>query len=447
MTITARVLFGLVIICLVFALPISIAQSTDKSESFVPEKIVFVGEKSLFAVFNDEAVLERTLNIIAENDTNLENVTLIASPLYSMTSGDSIPNERIHFSRTDVNVLAGSTEKVTVQIKVSNQKAGTYEGYAFALYGTNNVARIDLELVLKENSAIGLLTVLVVMIIFITTFYILRYCKLTKKKNFIMSLALLSLGTGLIFTSSPFDSTINLALTSLLITPLIGYVVSILNYERDFRKKRQDLSYDYRNKMVQEDSQIIRSIIGELTIHYASYNADDWPRPSKISDEMWKKSDKVGIVSDTHASLLARYYRYLPLYNECVAKLLELGGTHADKLKTLKKDFAQIRDYFCEAETYLYNTLIYDLRLLQQTYLAEELVSFPIHTSELLRLQLIGFGIVERNANIDYRAFSEDNASKFTTKISKLFNDVYARIEISLDSFLAKLTEIEKAEK
>jgi hypothetical protein len=438
--------FGMIILGLILSTMVFTAKATDYS-SFVPNKITFIGDKGLF---NQEMNLERTLSILG-NNTAIANVTLVCSSLYGVNMSGSIPSVDISFSRNNFDVSNGTIEDVNVNLRISDQKAGVYEGHLFVLFDTSKVAEIDLQLVLNENSMLKLITsylvIATVVFIFSLTVFVLLLRKWSETQNLVASSTLIGIGIFLVLFLSPLVATANLALIATLFSPLIGYIISILNTRRDFQKKMQDLSYDYRDRMVQEDSKIIRAIIGELTIHYASFNADDWPEPSGIPDEVWKKSDKVGIIADIHTNFLARYYRYVPVYNQSVAKLLELSKNRADIQISLKKDFEEVRKIFCEMETHLYLTLAYDLGLLQQRFLAKELVSFPMHMTELLRIQLTNFKIIAgaaRYTQIDREAYSEENASKFTTQMGKLFNYTYARAEISIRSLQNKLEKTEK---
>jgi len=417
----------------------------DDYLSLFPEKITFIGEKDLF---NKVISLEQTLNILGNENTTVTNVTLVASTLYCVNTSGSIPSDKFSYSENNFNVESGSIEEVIISLEISDQKDGIYEGYLFLFFDANRIEKIDVQLILIENSVLRQLlicsVIVTIIIVFSLTFWILFFHRWSKARNLMLSSIFGLIGIFLILLLSPFNDTVNLALITTLFAPLIGYIISILNAKRDFQKKTNELSYEYRNKMGQEDSKIIREIIGELSVHFAYLIADDWPKPAKIPDGIWNKSDKVGIVSDIHTSFLARYYRYIPLYNQSVEKLLELCKNRKDFQDKLEKDFEKLKKTFLEVETRLYLTLLYDIGLIQQTFLETELVSFPLHMSELLKAQLIKFGIMKNNQIIDREVYSKENASEFTIRMGIEINEKLAEVEVSLFSFQDKLKKIEK---
>jgi len=439
--------FTILFLSLELFILISDAEADDYL-SLVPQKITFIGEKSL----NNQVVnLERALNIIAKENATITNVTLLASTLYSVNTSDSITSDNISFSKNNFNLTSGSFEEVSIKIEISDQKAGVYEGYLFLFFNANRTETIDLQLILEENYILSFIRIALIIATIISvsslTFLILLSHRWSEVLNLIVSLILVLIGIFAILFLSPFNATVNLALITTLFAPFIGYIISILNSKRDFQNKTNELSYGYRDKMVQEDSTIIREIIGELSVHFAYLIADDWPKPSKIPDEIWKKSKKVGIISDIHTSFLARYYRYIPVYNQCVDKLLELSKKRVDVQDSLEKNFEKLRENVREVETLLYLTLIYDLGLIQQRFLAKELVKFPLHMSELLKTQLVKFDIMRNNQTINREVYSEENAREFTIKMGIEINKKVAEVELSMISFQDELKEIENRRK
>ena len=290
---------------------------------------------------------------------------------------------------------------------------------------------------------IGYFVYFAVLVIVITAFWILLRREGKNEIRLIIALILILCGLVLVDHTKPFGPEFNTLLVTSLFLPLIAYVIDVLRVKRDFWKRVDETSYDYRKRMVEQESDLIGSLIGELTTHAAAFTANDWPDPQGLSEKGWKGSQKVGLVSDIHTNWLAKYYHYVPRYNRIV-RVIRRSTKTADSFKDIKDSFAKVKQAYLETETTLYHTLVYDLGLLQQTYLARPAVKFPIHMSVLLKEKLRKLGIIKKGEEIGDHIYSDTNAKKFTLSIGKSFNVSYAHLEINMKLVLKAIEDFSK---
>lgn len=284
---------------------------------------------------------------------------------------------------------------------------------------------------LWSNSGEYVTLILTISIILIV-FRILLGGKYEEKWRLSISLFLTIFGLVLTAVISPFSKEYNNLLIGALFSPLIAYIISILKDKQKFSTEVDKVSHGYRRKLVEQESQIIGELLGELSTHAAAFKSYGI---QEIRAEKWNASFKVGLISDIHTLLIARYYYFVPLYNRIVKDLNELveksgtGGKtgNADCLKS----FSEIKKAFLKTETAIFHTLIYDLGLLQQNYLARPTVEFPIHMSLLLRKRLERFGILKEGETLkNGRIFSDKNLERFNLKMVTHINSRFATLAL-----------------
>lgn len=432
----------LAISCLFATLFVSQGNALNSSIDATPDSLVFVAEECIWSFSREKITLERTLVIEETSGHTATNLTLKSTAWYGSNSSDYIPAENVNFSINSFNIPPRGIQQIIVTLEVPCLKAGSYKGHVFISGDGIKTLMVESTLVLYENLLIKYSLFFAIIAIVIIAFWILLRRESHKVSDLLISLLLIVSGLGLIIRFEPFGPELNALLATALFFPLITYVISILKARRDFGKQIDKASHDYRRTMVEKESSLIGSFIGELSTHAASFAADDWPEPRKLSEEEWKKSDKVGLISDIHTHWIAKYYHYVPFYNSLIAELGQLtkklsGTENSQKLKVLKESLSKAKQAYLETETLIYHMLLYDLGLLQQRYLARPAVLFPIHMSILLRKKLENFGITDD-------IYSKRNAQLFNLRIGKSFNASFAQLEITLKSLFKAIETISK---
>jgi len=273
-------------------------------------------------------------------------------------------------------------------------------------------------------------TLILTVSITLLVFWILLGGKYEDKRRLSVSLSLTLVGLVLTTVISPFGKDLNALIIGTLLSPLVAYIIGILKDKRKFWNEVDKVSHDYRRRLVEQESQIIGELLGELSTHAAAFKSYGI---QEIEAEKWNTSSKVGLISDIHTLLIARYYYFVPLFNR-IAKglneLVEKGKSSGKPGNTdCLKRFSELKKAFLETETAVFHTLIYDLGLLQQKYLARPTVGFPIHMSFLLRKRLERFGILKESESLkDAQIFSETNIERFNLKMVAHLNSCFATL-------------------
>ena len=283
-------------------------------------------------------------------------------------------------------------------------------------------------------------TLILTVSIILLVFWILLGGKYEDKRRLSVSLLLTMIGLVLTTLVSPFSKELNALIIGALFSPLITYIIGILKDKQKFWNEVDKVSHDSRRRLVEQESQIIGEILGELSTHAAAFKAYG---VQEIEAEKWNSSFKVGLISDIHTLLIARYYYFVPLFNRIVKDLNELVEKGQINKKTGNTDclkrFPELKKTFLETETAVFHTLIYDLGLLQQKYLARPTVEFPIHMLFLLRKRLERFGILKKSESLkDAQIFSETNLERFNLKMVAHLNSCFATLGL-------KFKEMEKS--
>lgn len=258
------------------------------------------------------------------------------------------------------------------------------------------------------------------------------------KRSLVLALVLIIVASILTTRFSPVSKEWNTLIIAAFLTPIFAYLIDFLRDKQKFSAEKDKLSWEYRCQQVERESNIIGELLGELSTHAAAFKSSD---PQEIVSDRWKNSFKSGLISDIYTLSVARYYHYVPTYNNVVAKYaLLLERKDANELKDLKAGFEELKGVFLEAESAIYLTLVYDLGMLQQNYLARPTVEFPVHMNLMLKKLLEKYRIIEKDSKIDPASvFSPSSSERFNKETVIHLNVCYAKMGISLKSMIKKI--------
>ena len=442
-----KLLFLLLCMAVFFVASASQASAQSSPLNVLPPKLSFQSEQ-LLAIWGGNASVQRTIILENNNTYDISNVTMQSTTWYEINSSQKISTDEIHFDEVTFSIPAGSFHEVTLTVDVSNLKTGTYSGYILISINHSTTQQVDATLTLTKNEIPPLLVGFVVLGLIMLSFWLLLQRNPQDKKTWPktrlggeaqrlgISFIIIVVALVLVITVVPFGQALNPVLVTALFTPFIAYIISVLKAENDFSKQIDLASQDYRKRMIEIESNTIGGLVGELTTHSAALTSEDWPRPCELQTIVWEKSEKMGLISEMHSLSLAKYYRYVPLYNSCIKKLPELVDKGKSPQKDeLKNELKNCKEAMAKAETLLYQMLIYDLGLLQQKYLRREPVSFPYHATETLKKTLQTYRILGE-ANKDFNSSVYDKAAKFNKEIGFQFKGAYEVLEKNLNSLL-----------
>lgn len=440
---TSLILIALVCMFSLMTTFVSQTKSQNSLIEFVPAQLIFESEEG-FPIASGRTILERTLVLKDISGRGFSNITLISTSWYELNSSEKISPENVHFDQSNFSIPAGGFHETIVTLEVPSVKHGTYRGYILVLTDNNETLHVDATLLAHRSAFVTAVIFSIVLLLVLFVFWLLLQENGYMKIRLIASIAIITIELLLVMTATPFGPELSSILVTAIFSPLIAYLISILKAERDFSKQIDLASHDYRKRMIERESDIIGSLIGELTTHVAAFAANDWPRPRELPEKVWEKSEKVGLISDIHTQWLAKYYHYVPLYNRCVGIIGESSRKNTEKETSRKvdageKSFTEVKKAFAAVETLLYHMLTYDLGSLQQKYLARQTVLFPYHMSLLLRETLGRFGIIRNGEEIDKHVYSDTSSKRFNLKMGMSFNACYAQLEGRLSSLLNSL--------
>jgi hypothetical protein len=258
------------------------------------------------------------------------------------------------------------------------------------------------------------------------------------KRSLVATLILIIVASILTTTFSPVSKEWNTLIIAAFLTPIFAYLVDFLRDKQKFSSEKDKLSWEYRCQQVERESNIIGELLGELSTHAAAFKSSD---AQEIESKRWKNSFKSGLISDIHTLSVARYYHHIPMYNNIVANYARLlEHKDVNELKDLSASLQELKGIFLEAESAIYLTLVYDLGMLQQNYLARPTVEFPVHMNLMLRRLLEKYKIIEKESKIDpAKIFSPLSSERFNKETVIHLNVCYAKIGISLKSMIKKM--------
>jgi len=164
------------------------------------------------------------------------------------------------------------------------------------------------------------------------------------------------------------------------VTPFLTYVISFVKDKRTERLEQEKASRKIRNDGIEKDIELLRSIMGEISTHCASFNPhlyqkefefkkqndstgkdprtalDDcykilFNKSGILSRKVWDNSRKQGLVADLPILELEKYYDFLEFYNRYYSRALTLltGNKNTNikpsEIETDKFDFASFQAF------------------------------------------------------------------------------------------------------
>lgn len=252
----------------------------------------------------------------------------------------------------------------------------------------------------------------------------------------------LYLAFGLVILAALFTTVIsplkdwNALITAALLTPIFAYFINFLKEKQKLSSEKDKLVWEYKCRQLQLESDMLGDLLGELSIHAASFKS---PYSQKIGVQRWESSFKASVISESHALSVARYYTYVQQYNEVIPKLNALP--ESEDSEKLLANLQILKKAFLDAETLVYFMLTYDLGYLQQYYLNRPNDDFPLHETLMFRTYLEKCGIVKEKEPHISGAFTDRNAKRFNKKTVIELNDCFHKINISfkeLDKYFDK---------
>ena len=399
-----------------------------------PSTLSFKSERAIFQQQDKPVFVQRTLIITNTNNSEAEKVTLVSSNFDSTGLSKSLSSEYVSFTENNFTLQPLESKQIVVKIDVSSLEIGSYRGYIVTTLEGSESTTTVCDLFITQSSWVNYSILSILFVIVFIAYWLL----LKKNSNTlfpIISFFLVFIGLVLLLLTVPFGDMINTILVTIVVSPIIAFLISLLTTKRDFTKSIDDTTHAYRKTMIENESEMLGRLMGELSTHYAEFSASDWPYPQKLMDKVWSDSYKTKLISDTHITLLAQYYYYVPIYNEVIESIGKIGKCQPTKLDTQKENFNQIKASYQAAETVLYNALMYDLGLLQQSYLNRPNVQFPLHTQKTFQEALVRYGILRKGEKIHKKIYFKQNPGIFNRETVRDFGLSYRQMESDLNSF------------
>ncbi|MBN1357222.1 hypothetical protein JW988_00475, partial [Candidatus Bathyarchaeota archaeon] len=142
-------------------------------------------------------------------------------------------------------------------------------------------------------------------------------------------------------------------INTVLVTPFLTYVISFVKDKRTERLEKEKASRTIRNTGIEKDIELLRSIIGEISTHCASFNPHLYQKEfefetrtysigkhqttafdncykilfnksGSLSRKVWDDSRKQGLVADLPILELEKYYDFIEFYNRYYSRALNL---------------------------------------------------------------------------------------------------------------------------
>jgi hypothetical protein len=414
--------------------------SADDQFSVTPNELTFISQEQI-QFENHPFYVERTFVITHNSSSEVTNIKLTATNFDSLNSSNSIASDKITFNDNNFSIQPGDTKQIVAKIDVSNLGMDSYRGFIFVTASGAITTEITCTLSITQSSLIkySVLAVLFV-IIFISYWFLLK-----KEGNIwypIVSFILVFSGLILLLLTVPFGGAINTILVTIVVSPIIAFLISLLTTKRDLTKSIDETTHTYRKTMIENESDMLGKLMGELSTHYATFLARDWPNPQKLANKVWSDSSKSKLISDTHIGLLSLYYYYVPVYNSIIDKiegLKKYEKSNPNKYKKLKDKFYEIKSGYLSAEKVLYHALMYDVGFLQQNYLDRPNVDFPIHTKQEFEERLQEYRIIAKNERIHKKIFTKVNSAIFNKGAVRDFNRSFSEVENSINKFAKEI--------
>lgn len=469
----------LLLILLTNSISITLAQDSEGEDCI--SQLITLSTNELEYIGNENASLLRTLRVIGIGSGEV-NVTLFRADLFDNSSGKTFPASRIEIVEKNFTLTQNQEKIANITLNTLEGDEGTYQGVIVvtaididnATNATSLTIHVTANIQIEEETGLYveilryssfLLILALVGIAFLIERFVGPRGTLRCHKETVKLLVVVISGILVAFlyitilVNAEFgdlSSAIYPAISTVIVAPFLGYVVSYVN---DQRKKWNDAiknARETKNKGINKDIEIIRNLIGEFATHFASFKPNLFEErtpeivtSSKIlylesgllSKKVWEENRKQGMISDLPTLELEKYYGFIEPYNRYYSCAIELtkGKKHEvtfelkDKKYVVKgitndnvpapifdfiSEFEKFRYDIAELETVLYVHLSYCLGLFSKSYLSPLRVEYPRVTRTLL-YKLIDYGVLRPSKylrKIDFDKFNEKFKEEFEKK-------------------------------
>lgn len=382
---------------------------------------------------NDE-IAPRTFTVYGLSEIPVS-VLIDTNELYDNNTGTIVSEDKLSVTPPSFSLPNAQTQTVTVNFDSTDVGAGTYSGaivvIATNVNGTTTSSTIYVVTSISGSSESFFSSIEnhLIWVILVLSFlgYIYRE-KWWRKQYVVIGIAILityiwiymliNLGLGDFFS----------AIATVLITPYITYAGTYLTEKRSQRIERERTSITVRNEGIKEDINLMRTILGELTTHFANFTPNYYQNEKaevsakllfnkgngELSRKIWDDSTKQGMVANITILEIEKYYEFIDLYNQyysCAAALTENMSeqTFEDVANTIFfVRFGEFRKKYAELENVLFVNLSYYLGLFNKTNLSPISVDYPRVTRTLLKKL------------VDYEVLDPDKYPKKKSLLSRL---------------------------
>lgn len=432
--------------CLI-SISLVICISITKAQDTVYPLVALSSNEISFYGKEGSDIVSYDLRVIGLVDKDVT-VKLSSATLYDNKSSNSITLEA---SEVPEKVKKNIEQTITLELNIAGKKPGTYKGAIIATaQTTDNITTTNIPVTAKIEEdtpwyiPIGEASLVIVTIVLIgvalgipeNTEKFLWGRKVYSKRPWVIILGIIVVSLWLVSLVSTDIGEPSNMVTTVLVTPFILYVISYVKDKRTERLEKEKVSRTVQNEGIKEDVNLIRSLIGELSSHCASFNPYYceiklgipptnyvtekqvvYHSSGIISGEVWKDNRKQGIVADIHTLYLEKYYDFVPKYNHLyrMARYLIQNPKKIKSPNTLQgflSLFDEFREKFGELEKILFVYLSYILELWSRTRLSPMKVNYPRISRTLLN-KLIDYEILKPGLQIEeLGGFKEDKLSK-----------------------------------
>lgn len=276
-----------------------LAPSATNSLTYAPTTLSFFGT-------NGQAQLKRTLTFVGITNQSLT-VNLTPTDLYDNNTGNSISSNKIEISPSNFTIQGNSTT-VNVSLETSQAIGGSYSGTILLTTSTINSSRNNLQVAttnigVSATIQIGFSSLIQPQFYLVISIFIIEMVAFAAVSNdwpfknyvvLIVTILALSIWAYMLFVYG--FSQINGILTTIGTIFVAPFLIFITNYVRDQwsteNDKRKSVR-DIENKGRANDIEMVRSVLGELETHFASFNPDPYPGRHEVNKKMETDSNKL----------------------------------------------------------------------------------------------------------------------------------------------------------
>jgi multisubunit Na+/H+ antiporter MnhG subunit len=448
------ILFALLVISLAASVALVKGQISDSNliavlyEDSQSGLIALSNNNLTFSGDMNTNLLQRTIIVVGlEDDVQ---VNFFSGKLYDATSQNEISVQSVE----PFSVSKNDPRTVNIAVDTSGATAETYYGSIIVTATTtenSTTTNIDVTVTITGEEPPLTNLYLIMGIVLVMVFSAIGLA--TKDKFLWLSISLICAALIIWFSSviaTVFKDPVLTAIGTAIIAPAAGYAIDAAKKRRDERVDKIKSATQILTGSIKDDIEWLRSVIGETTTHYASFNpkfegVKKIPTTPKIlyqksellSREYWDKNPKQGAVSDLPMLHLEKYYDYIDLYNRYyeAAIMLTKGKTN-EEFEELQQgefltSFETFREKYAELETVLFVYMSYLIGLFGQTRLSPLKTEYPRITRVLL-YRLLNYGILKpKNYVLKKKHFHRK--PDFSNEKSKNYYEAQLKCRLSFD--------------